>query len=245
MSSPWQLDDLTARLALPSLRGQVALASARPGLEQLALAGDSPAKARLLTVELEHPSPADGIGAYVRQGDLVATFEETPERRVRVQAYWRTAWAAELPQLLAGVDLEVSVQTSLLDSDPRLVVSSLVSAAEIWRLDLAGTWQRLPSLGGAPQELLPDHGTGCLLFRAAGEGPSYVEMTHPADFRAVRLAAEGAETSVVRPLFGRDLEKGVILRSRIRGGFAPRAIDQAAAVEAWLAFTESPIPLTT
>jgi len=245
MSSLWQLEDLTARLALPSLRGDVALATARPGLAQLVLAGQELGKARLLTVELEHPSPADGIGAYVRQGDLVATFEETPARRVRVQAYWRTAWAAEIPQLLAGVDLEVSVQTSLLDSDPRLVVSSLVSAAEIWQLDLAGKWQRLPAQGDVSKELLPDTGTGCLLFRTWGDGASYVEMTHPADFRAVRLSGEGDGTNVIRPLFGRDLEKGVILRSRIRGGFAPRAIDQAVALQAWLAFTESPIPLTT
>ncbi len=245
MSSPWRLDDLTGHLALPSLRGEVALATARPGLEQLVLAGKAVEKAGLLRVELEHPSPAEGIGAYVRQGDLVATFEETPDRRIRVQAYWRTAWAAEIPQLLAGFDLEVSVQTSLLDSDPRLGVSSLVSAAEIWRLGLAGHWQQLPTLSGTPAEFLPDTGTGCLLFRAAGSGPSYVEMTHPADFRAVRMSDEGAATNVVRPLFGRDLEKGVILRSRIRGGFVPRADDQAVAHEVWLGFTESPIPLTT
>jgi hypothetical protein len=243
MPSPWQIEAQTARLSLATFTARVVLDRATPGLEGLSLTGHSRA-GRLLALELVHASPAEGIAAYVRQGDLVATFEETPARRVRVQAYWRTAWAS-LPALLAGVDLEVSVQTSLLDSDPRLEISSLVQPSEIWRLSEAGQWDRLEAPTAASRELDSSTGTGALLFRSGSGEASYFEMTHPADFRAVALAKEGEEVRVTRRLFGQNLEKGVILRSRIRGGFAPRSKDLQVALDAWRSFTESPIPLTT
>jgi hypothetical protein len=228
------------------LAGEVHLEIASPALESLSV-DRHPVPARLLGLLLDEPRPADKVAAYAREGDLVATFEELPTRKLRVQAYWRTAWAAhaagsQTGGLLAGIDLEVSVQTSLLDMDPRLTIESQLPPAELCRL-VDGRWRPLP-LAGDPLALEPGDGTSAILCRFAREA-SYFEITYPSDFRRVELARTATGLLIRRPLFGPDLEKGVILRSRIRGGFVPRDQDEALAGAACQAFLESPLPLTT
>lgn len=244
MASPWQLEDLVARIGEP-LSAVVRLDGPSPGLERPASAGAEAATTRLLAIQLGRARSAEGISAHVREGDLVATFEETPDSLLRVQAYWRTGWAAGVAGVLAGVDLEVSVQTSLLDNDPRLTTESRLPPAEVWSL-VGDTWQQLTP-GKSPLVLGPESGTSAILCRFAGEQPSYFEMTHPADFRRLGMEVEWGTSGIRidRALFGHDLEKGVILRSRIRGGLVPRASDQTVARRAWQAFIASPLPLTT
>ncbi len=72
-------------------------------------------------------SPAS-IETYIRGNDLVTTHPATAERPTRVQLYWRR-WR-ELPaQISAALELIVSVQTHLLDSDPTVILESRVPAA--------------------------------------------------------------------------------------------------------------------
>jgi hypothetical protein len=71
-------------------------------------------------------------------------------------------------------------------------------------------------------------------------------MIHPADFHSDELLPGAGDAVMLRHrLFLSDLEKGVILRARVRGLLLPRQGDQPAAAEAYTEFAASPPPLTT
>jgi hypothetical protein len=89
-----------------------------------------------------------------------------------------------------------------------------------------------------------------LIFRLPRCDFSYAEMIHAADFQHDQFAAGKTPDGGCRPtlehrLFPGTLEKGVILRSRIRGLFVPRAEDCAQAAADYRQFLHSPLPLTT
>jgi hypothetical protein len=91
----------------------------------------------------------------------------------------------------------------------------------------------------------PASGPGCLVFRLSGLSLSYIEMVHPADFRHDELMpgpARGA-LRLEHRLFPQTLEKGVILRARVRGAFVPRADDLRIAAESYRAFASAEPPL--
>jgi hypothetical protein len=79
-----------------------------------------------------------------------------------------------------------------------------------------------------------------VLYRPAGERWSYAEMSQPHD--CVRIVAQAARqrTTVSFGLFGLDLEKGVILRGRIRGLFIPRANDTRHCLRQFARFMAEP-----
>jgi hypothetical protein len=89
---------------------------------------------------------------------------------------------------------------------------------------------------------------GCCLLRPIGTGPSYIEMVHPADFRQTTFqwtTDSAPEVRLAHRLFVERLEKGVILRSRIRGLFVPRSHDAELARSEYRRFAASEPPLTT
>ena len=131
-------------------------------------------------------SPAS-VETYVRGADLVTTHPATVERPTRVQLYWRR-WR-DLPAGTAAiVELIVSAQTHLLDSDPSLVLE-----------------HRFP---GAIQLQRSEHSSQVTL----GDGQLLI-FTHSADATETELADSNSE--VRHTLFRRRLEKGVILRGRL------------------------------
>ena len=69
-----------------------------------------------------HPA---SVETYVRGTDLVTTHPATTERPTRVQLYWRR-WHDVPASISAVLELIVSVQTHLLDSDPTVVIESRV-----------------------------------------------------------------------------------------------------------------------
>lgn len=153
---------------------------------------------------------------YVRGNDLVATYPETPRRPFRVQLYWHAVDERM-------VELQASVNTGLLDVRPALdVVASLDD----------GEWRELES--------------GLFLFRSTAAGAwSYCEASHPKNEAASQIVRNAGCIRLVHRLFDRPLEKGVILRSRIRGALVPREDDEAAATAMYRKFIESQPPLTT
>jgi hypothetical protein len=285
MDSPaWRLDHYRAVLDLHSWR--FSLDVARPGqglaLHDLrrqadALSGQTvnvPARAaaglRILGVELSDCAAGDVPIAecYVRGLDLVATYM-IPALATRVQVYWRAASDAPDSQELdshtldggaaaTAIDLQVSVQTDVLDARPRVSTRSVLAGDRVERLIDA----RSPSLArvaidaAAPVLLAPDASPACLLFSLGG-GLAYVEMVHPADFRQCRLSRRGEELVIEHDLFAeKDLEKGVILRARVRGlllrsaatdraGGGPAAAVEVIAAEAYERFVAAAPPLTT
>ncbi len=92
----------------------------------------------------------------------------------------------------------------------------------------------------------PDSGTGCLLFRMPDLDLSYVEMVHPADFQYDELRRDesgGDVACITHRLFRTNLEKGVILRARVRGIFLKRSADMEIAAQCYAAFAGADPPL--
>ena len=77
---------------------------------------------------------------------------------------------------------------------------------------------------------------GIVIYRPTGQQLSYVEFCHPHDGISLEVKHDKADYTVRYRLFGLDLEKGVILRGRLRGLLVPRAVDVAAAHAAYERF---------
>jgi hypothetical protein len=147
------------------------------------------------------------------------------------------------------VEVQVSVQTSLLENDPALFASSRLLAAEWLYLADDGD-ARCSPLGLPPDFSAASHADrGCWLARL-NDKLSYCEIVHPLDFRSSQLSCQptgsGTAASVLRHrLFAENLEKGVILRARVLGVLLPRDEDVRTAREHLRAFSRSEPPLTT
>jgi hypothetical protein len=131
-----------------------------------------------------------------------------------------------------------------------LPVESTFPCGEVLRLQslAPAAWSPLELNSVAPTAIDADSGTGCLLFRLPGGELSYAEMVHAADFQHDELSWEDRPHGVLRiahRLFRTSLEKGVILRARVRGVFLPRQNDAAIAAECYAAFVAADPPLGT
>jgi hypothetical protein len=245
-AAPWQLDGYQARLALGGgLSGNVDLLQPAAGLQ---FHWQNRIHIVALGVELPPVKPSEAgalIDAWVRGGDLVATYSQGEKRRGQI--YWRVqscddAAAASVPTL----ELIASVQTSLLDSDPALGVRSLVAAQEVLRLtdDPNGRLDVIHFDEGGATSVAASSTPACFVFRL-GE-MSYLEMVHPVDFTGSSLQRlPDGQIELSHRLFRGRLEKGVILRSRLRGLFVPREQDAALARRCYASFAASEPPLTT
>ena len=217
--------------ALDLARPALGLTAVRYHGEPLALsllALEAPAIARLDETSL--------VERYVQCDNLVAAYGESPAWPVRVDSHWR----AGLEGPLAVLDLVVSVRTPRLDSRPELLVRSTVTAEGVWRLVSADSGRFEP----CPEE--PGLQDSCLLFRLPGDAWSCAAMVHPADFTRVGLAAGGEEPGVFRlayDLFSGRLEKGVILRARLRCVLLPRDGDLSLTAAHYASFIAAEPPL--
>lgn len=154
----------------------------------------------------------------VRDDTVIVQYAPTTRRPVECQARWRVS-----PQ---GVfDLEVSTLTP-----------------GKWDGLAVQTRTRLATTTGAHEiHLEQSVQPGMVIYRPQGLEVSYVEMCHPHDGISLEVTNEQSSSTVRYRLFGHDLEKGVILRGRLRGMIVPRAVDVAAAHEAYQRFIrESP-----
>ncbi len=236
--SCWQIEGTIARLALGEFRAAIDLTLPAQGLTLRFPGAATAAPWQILGVQFDDgQSVAAGpIDAYVRGNDLVATYEENPPRLVRAQIYWRRLKAADFsPQfaehVAAALDLIVSVNTSLLDSDPQSKVMSTFPAAH-----------ELLSVGGDTSVAENQS----LLVRPESGGLCYAEMVHPAEFCRTQINAklDRSPAAVIHHLFQERLEKGVILRGWIRAALVARKHDAAAALDAYQHFAAAEPPLT-
>ena len=248
----WHAENSTVRLQLARLSGVVDPLNPAAGIGQLRLDRSPLLDMRVLGVELpaaETSVAASIVEYYVRGGDLVATYAETPARPVRAQIYWHAADGFD--RGIAAVELIASVQTSLLDSRPELTTESKLVAREALQLRDSRRAEFAP-IGPAGVDSdtneQPER-AHCYLFRLASEQVSYAEMVHPADAQhsSCRISTSGADLEVQlrHRLFAERLEKGVILRARVQGVWLDREDDQAAAARHYASFATGQLPLTT
>src|SRR5688572_20353473 len=124
--SPWRLDGNSARLDAPMLQGALRVDRPEKGLSDLELGGKKRPGDAILSICTESIS-LSVAESYIRGGDLVATYAETGKDKVRPQIYWRSQMAGE-GEPSGAVEVVVSMQTSLLDSDPGMTTLSVLPA---------------------------------------------------------------------------------------------------------------------
>ncbi len=243
----WHVDLGGARLELKRFCATVEVANPGGGLRHVMVDGQSLKDIDLLGVDLPgQPMSLTGVEHYARGGDLIATYDETPQRRLRAQIYWRAA-PRESHSVIAAIELVASVQTSLLDACPRLTTRSTVAAREAFRLVDAkrGAFELIPALEDNRADL-----PTCFVFRLKSKQISFVEMVAPNVVQTTQLAADQSEdpappARLVHQLFAERLEKGVILRARVLGVLVDRDGDLAAAARHYENFVSAAPPLTT
>lgn len=133
---------------------------------------------------------------------------------------------------IVGLDVIVSVGTEELDVCPQLDLCSRVAEAS----DL---------------ESIRDAGEGaevqasCALLRLRKAPLTYAEMALPAEFHRTETAEapETAGTCIRHQLFVCSLEKGVVLRARLRGLLLSQEADEVAVGACYEAFVGAPLPL--
>lgn len=248
---PWALQERLAALRLESMTATIDLSRPDQGLQGLCLgAADGwPIEARLLGIELPGHAAADEdllLDCYTRGRELVAAYRPSAIWPVQADIIWHVGGPSQAASTLATIDVVISVRTELLDSRPEMAVVSMLPAMEVCRL-LDGDraqFASLPMSSMATESIEPHSGPSCLLFRSADSQFSYVEMSHPEDLRRDELvAAEGGMVQTRHRLFSEALEKGVILRARVRGAFVPRQGDQRIAATCFAAFAAEEPPL--
>ncbi|MBL8828207.1 MAG: hypothetical protein JNM18_14600, partial [Planctomycetaceae bacterium] len=165
----------------------------------------------------------------------------TPARPHRVQIYWQQP-VETLPGVRGLIDLQVLTQTDLLDSDPRRETISELPVGEVWRFSERGESQ--VDVTDAHGQVR-DADTCCVLVRPNGVDWSYVELVHPLDFHATELRRSGERLQIRQALFVNFLEKGVILRSRVRGAIVDRSGDLETGRALYRQLCETAPPLAT
>jgi hypothetical protein len=244
--TPWQLDKYRGHLSLGELSGTVNLLAPDQGL-QLRWRGEPLAALAVGLPTVAEPRATSTLDCWFRGGDLVSTYSQSEDRATRGQVYWRAHECSQNDQQHPALDLIASVQTSFLDSDPALNVYSRIAAREVLRLSSADTCDVIPiASNDAEQHILsaPDE-IACFIFRLAGGQSSYIEMVHPADFNeSVLRRLPSGEIELSHRLFAGRLEKGVILRSRIRAVFVPTDDDISLASACYAEFANSEPVLT-
>lgn len=245
MASPWRLDGSLATLAWQGLEARLDLAHPELGLQTERLHGAPLAAHQLLGVLFDRPThDAADCDVYCRQLDLVATYAELPQRPLRVQAYWRAIESPVATDLeTCAMELQVSVQTPLLDCLPQVATHSLMrSAAELKMLPCSAGATLDPKSAASP---LSPGGMALAIELSAGDRTwQYVEMIHAEDAQSASAEQGPGTWRVQQDLFEPGLEKGVIRRVRVRGLFYPGELDQALVERAYHAFHGAALPLT-
>jgi len=252
----WTLDSAAAiaTLDIPGLSGTVDLGQPAAGFRLKSLQGHSVESFKsLLAIDLGQPGSGGSRGRptefFVRGCDLIATYPES-DRQIRSQIYWRAIPAtATSPEF--GLEVMASLQTDLLDSDPRFVARTELAATTVEQLREGDPRQLQPlsfdSVAGVC-ELRPP--PAALLFRSTDFPLAYLEIPFHGDAVATRLARQaspGGEKPRIRvehDLLHEFLEKGVIRRCRLRGLFVPASGGDPLAREVVERFHQAELPLT-
>ncbi len=245
--SPWRIEDQQVALAWRGLQARLNLA--RPDLGLSVESFDSAPLSSVAVLGVVFPAVAQDVAqcdAYTRVSDLVATYPVATSRPFRVQAYWRCV-ADPLGDDVAAlaIDLQLSVQTPLLDCTPVVHTrTQLNQTAALQRAHL-----RTMSLHGDASLVNADAARGGEVFTARlAESPrpiQYIEMIHASDLQSHRLDAHDACWRLEHDLFEPGLEKGVIRRVRVRGLFHAGAADEQLVERAYQIFHNAALPLTT
>jgi hypothetical protein len=247
----WRLDQHIACLEAERLHARLNWQHPANGLIDVCLEKTKVAGAGLLGVKMAADficPPGFMSEGYFRGADFIAAYEQAQFLPGRVDALWRVPSPRPDDFFLAAVDLIVSVRTYLLESRAEIAVESRLPETEMLRLVDADTaeFARLSGESAKAMILSTQDGLGCVVFRLPEGEISYAEMVHPVDFQHDELEADlaaGRFWLLRHRLFSVPLEKGVLLRCRVRGAFFPRHDDLRATAACYRAFAAAQPPL--
>ncbi|REJ67362.1 MAG: hypothetical protein DWQ31_11305 [Planctomycetota bacterium] len=249
LQAAWQIEATTAQLAHTQLAARVDLAAPDRGIENLGLASGAELGIRPMQIQLPDAAALSGsLGDfYVRGDDLVAEYDESPQRHYRTQIYWRSMPCPPESTVLGGIELIVSVNTSRLDVTSTWSLQSELSPGEFLCLASPDStdFRPLAPVAGKASVALPADAPGVILFRPRNADWSYAEIVHPIDFRGSRLDfSPEANAQLTHDLFHRWMEKGVIVRTRMRAVVVTRKGDAAAVADCFADLRNAKLPLT-
>jgi hypothetical protein len=244
-STPWTLGPNYVRLNLGPLAAVIAPEKPEQGLHSLTYDGVPIPASRLLALSLpclaenEHTPLAE---RFVRNSELVVAYAESAEWPMRVDARFRALPGDAIRNCLVAVEAIVSVCTQQMGIRSELTLDSRLNASETLRLVDAskGSWVSV-SPGG--KEILAGPATPrCVLFRLNGGQMSYVEMLGPADSGLDEVQA-GDGAAIRHRVFPHSLEKGVMVRIRVKGALVARQQDAEVACQLYRNFADEEPPL--
>jgi hypothetical protein len=234
----WTIEPPIAKLRCGGLRGLVNFSRPQQGVFDLRF-GDRAIDGQLLAVkwaagaeDADNQSaawPAAVADAYVRDGDLVATYGQMPDWPYAPQIYWRVESVSTLGATIPTLSLLVSIQTDSLDTHPAIRVATRLRAVEVMEVGPAA-----------------EHDAMARLWRLSEHDLSYLEVVPQSDFGDLAVGGDAAgHLTTEWRLFGEFLEKGVIRRARLLSAFLPRERDEELAAACCGSLQERPLPLTT
>jgi hypothetical protein len=238
----WRIDGNVASLEAQGFTARVNLLHPENGLDSISHGQLAIPDAKLLQLRMPHPEGDEQlVDSYVRGADLIAAYAQIAERQVRPQVCWRAVQCPATPAV--GVELILSVQTSLLDSDPCVTIGSEVPCVEVLQLadESSCRFESVEATATEPAQI------GLFLYRLPNAIGSYVEMIHPSDFHTAELCRDAGHARRIRSsfrLFAERLEKGVILLARVQGLLIAADGDETAALSCYRRFVSSAVPLT-
>lgn len=238
----WATDTGSAQLSVGSLSAAIDLENPIAGLRHFSADG-TPLPIEHALAIVSPLAPRGPIDGYQRGRDLIATYKAADRPSISAHVYWT---ALDSPVL--GVELVVSTQTQLLDADPGVSLSTVLTCDEVVRptCDRFDRFERIPASRDYVARAT-DPAPALFVFRLAGAEFSYAEFVHPADFASAQLdiASDSGNKSRIRQmLFSGRFEKGVIRRGRTRAILLPREDDTRIAARHYQAFLDSPSRLT-
>ncbi|MHB0957556.1 MAG: hypothetical protein ACYC0X_26045 [Pirellulaceae bacterium] len=248
----WQIEQSTAHWVSHRLRLSVDLTRPTHGFHHIALEATELPDAQVLQISIPGRDPGDTPSVedvYVRGSDAIVTYAAMAHNPVHPQVYWRVV---DQPHVSPVIILEalVSVQTPLLDSDPRVQLHTTLAGNSWWQCTVEHAAERFHPMGPPQQASVSIAVTApgiALLARMAELPYSYGHIIHAADLIDAKLTWDPArKTSTLSTLFfGQRLEKGVLRRVRARAILAPRSQDEALLGEQLLECVGAAPPLTT
>lgn len=199
----WQLTGMEAVDPLSGAR--ISLASPTHGL----IAGEEDAGGELQLLGLELPAGCGPLDAWARGNDLTAIFEPADDRGLRITAMWRVGSDDGRSSGVRSWQLILSAQTARQSTVAELTVVFRVPGPVAF-----GAWNQghIDWNGSANRPT-------CLRVCRDGSGTtatSLVVAIHPDDAGVLQETLDASGMTQIRcRLFPRDLEKGVLLRSRV------------------------------
>lgn len=221
----WKLESEKAEWGRGKIRLQLDPRIPQNGCE---LTTDKLDKWRVLSVSPQPNNSLEVQEAYVRQDDLIVRFGQGEKDLYGLQLDWRHT---EVTHAQFAIELWISIQTSLLDTYPNLLLTS----------DTPGdSWDSIPL-----RDLVDDSNSKrAAIYASRTKHEMVAIMIHASDVEQAQEVTTNRKTACCTKLFGAFLEKGVIRRARVSAVVFDGHPSMNRIRAAYAEVSSQPLPLT-